>query len=162
MTENGTRARRRKEILKGIDAGLDAGVVGLLGANGAGKTTLIRCLTGIYDLDGGKVEYEQVKFLPYRIQSPVLYEKAKQVACKTIGEENIIRPASRGLGGEDFGYLSRQKPCFFTFFGCKPADKDSVPPVHNSKFLLPNESMEAPIRFTIQFVLDNMNGIEGL
>lgn len=48
----------RKEILKGIDAGLDAGVVGLLGANGAGKTTLIRCLTGIYDLDGGKVEYE--------------------------------------------------------------------------------------------------------
>ena len=117
---------------------------------------------GVALTSGGKVEYEQVKFLPYRVQSPVLYEKAKQAARKTIGEENIIRPSTRGLGGEDFGYLSRQKPCFFSFFGCKPADKASVPPVHNSKFVLPNESMEAPIRFTIQFVLDNMNGIAGL
>lgn len=48
----------RREILKGIDAELDAGVVGLLGANGAGKTTIIRCLTGIYDLDAGTVAYE--------------------------------------------------------------------------------------------------------
>ena len=48
----------RKEILKGIDAELEAGVVGLLGANGAGKTTIIRCLTGIYDLDAGTVAYE--------------------------------------------------------------------------------------------------------
>ena len=48
----------RREILKGIDAELEAGVVGLLGANGAGKTTIIRCLTGIYDLDAGTVAYE--------------------------------------------------------------------------------------------------------
>ncbi|MFR1758106.1 MAG: ATP-binding cassette domain-containing protein [Christensenellaceae bacterium] len=44
----------RREILKGIDAELEAGVVGLLGANGAGKTTIIRCLTGIYDLTPGR------------------------------------------------------------------------------------------------------------
>jgi ABC-2 type transport system ATP-binding protein len=45
-------------ILKSVSARLDAQVVGLLGANGAGKTTLIRCLTGIYDLDGGSIAYE--------------------------------------------------------------------------------------------------------
>ena len=117
---------------------------------------------GVALTSGGKVEYERVKFLPYRIQNPVLYQKAKESAARSLGEDQIIRPATRGLGGEDFGYLTRQKPCFFTFFGCKPADKESVPPVHNSKFLLPNESMEAPIRYTIQFVLDNMFGIEGL
>ena len=47
----------RKEILKGISAELNTGIVGLLGANGAGKTTLIRCLTGIYDVNGGEVAY---------------------------------------------------------------------------------------------------------
>ena len=45
-------------ILKSVNARLDAQVVGLLGANGAGKTTMIRCLTGIYDLDGGSISYE--------------------------------------------------------------------------------------------------------
>lgn len=48
----------KKLILKGISADLEPQVVGLLGANGAGKTTLIRCLTGIYDLDKGEVDYE--------------------------------------------------------------------------------------------------------
>ena len=117
---------------------------------------------GVALTSGGQVEYERVKLLPYRIQNARLHQKARETGLRVLGEENVIRPTTRGLGGEDFGYLTRQKPCYFTFFGCKPADKPSVPPVHNSKFLLPNESMEAPIRFTIQFVLDNMAGIEGL
>ena len=117
---------------------------------------------GVAYVSGGKVEYERVKLLPYRIQSKVLYEKAKETVVRVLGEDKFYRPAKRGLGGEDFGYLSRQKPCFFSFFGCKPLDKETVPPVHNCNFNLPNESMEAPIKFTINFVLDNMNGIEGL
>ena len=116
---------------------------------------------GVALTSGGRVEYERVKLLPYRIQNPILHEKARQTALQVLGEENVIRPANRGLGGEDFGYLSRQKPCYFTFFGCRPG-AETVPPVHNSKFYLPAESMAAPIKYTIQFVLDNMNGIEGL
>jgi amidohydrolase len=116
---------------------------------------------GVALVSGGRVEYERLKFLPYRVQSVILHEKARETALRVLGEENVIRPANRGLGGEDFGYLSRQKPCYFTFFGCKPGE-ESVPPVHNSKFYLPAESMIAPINYTIRFVLDNMHGIEGL
>lgn len=46
------KAFRRKEILHGIDAVLENGVYGLLGANGAGKTTLMRCITGYYQYKG--------------------------------------------------------------------------------------------------------------
>jgi amidohydrolase len=117
---------------------------------------------GVALTSGGKVEYERTKLLPYRIQNATLHEKARETGLRVLGEENVVRPATRGLGGEDFGYLTRKKPCYFTFFGCKPADKETVPPVHNSKFCLPNESMIAPIDFTIRFVLDHMLGIEGL
>ncbi|MCI7060666.1 MAG: ATP-binding cassette domain-containing protein [Lachnospiraceae bacterium] len=46
------KAFRHKEILHGIDAVLENGVYGLLGANGAGKTTLMRCITGYYQYKG--------------------------------------------------------------------------------------------------------------
>ena len=117
---------------------------------------------GVALTSGGKVEYERVKFLPYRVQNPALYKKMLETGKRVLGEDKIVRPATRGLGGEDFGFFSRVKPCFFTFFGCKPVGKDTVPPVHNSKFYLPAESFEAPLKLHIHFVLDNMNGIEGL
>ncbi len=115
---------------------------------------------GVALTSGGKVEYERMKFMPYRLNNTKVYEKAKETAERVLGKENVVRPASRGLGGEDFGYLSRLKPCLFTFFGCKPADKETVPPVHNGSFHLPNESMEAPILYTLNFVLDHMGGFE--
>ena len=57
----------KKEILKDIDLTLEPGVIGLLGANGAGKTTLIRCLTGIYDLDGGEITYNGEKIAKSKV-----------------------------------------------------------------------------------------------
>ena len=115
---------------------------------------------GVALTSGGRVEYERVKFLPYRIQNPILYQKAKATAERVLGADNVIRPQTRGLGGEDFGYLSRQKPCFFTFFGTKPVDVPVVPPVHNSKYYMDETSFEAPLKLHINFILDYMEGIE--
>ncbi|KFE35453.1 sugar ABC transporter ATP-binding protein [Thioclava atlantica] len=39
-------------------------VHGLLGENGAGKSTLIKCLTGAYARDGGKIELDGVEISP--------------------------------------------------------------------------------------------------
>ena len=117
---------------------------------------------GVALTSGGRVEYERVKFLPYRVQNPVLHQKARETAARVLGEDKIIRPKTRGLGGEDFGFFSRVKPCYFTFFGTKPVGVESVPPVHNSKFSLDESSFEAPLKLHIGFVLDNMMGIEGL
>ena len=111
---------------------------------------------------GGRAEYEHIKRMPYRINNAKLYEKAYETACRVIGEENILSQPVRMLGGEDFGYLTRKKPCLYTQFGSKPLGTEPVSPNHNARFILPNESMETPIRFFIQFVKDHMNGIEGL
>lgn len=35
-------------------------VYALLGPNGAGKTTLLRCLTNLYPLDGGEINFNGV------------------------------------------------------------------------------------------------------
>lgn len=45
------------KILKSIDMQLDKKTYGLLGPNGAGKTTLMRCITGLYPLSAGKIEF---------------------------------------------------------------------------------------------------------
>lgn len=108
---------------------------------------------------GCKIEFEKVKFLPYRINNSVLYNKVKAVAEKLAGTENVFRPERRGLGGEDFGYLTRKKPCLFVNFGGKDPAGTKIP-VHTTKFDIHPDSYAAPIDLVTGFVFDNMNGIE--
>ena len=47
------------EVLKGVDLSVEAGsVVGLVGDNGAGKSTLMKCITGLYKADEGRVTFD--------------------------------------------------------------------------------------------------------
>ena len=109
---------------------------------------------------GCKIEYEHVKLLPYRKTSPVLFKKIWDLGEKLFGEGCMSKPARRGLGGEDFGYLTRKKPCLFISFGVKDPAAEKGIPVHTTKFDIHPDSYAAPLDLIYNFVLENMNGID--
>ena len=108
---------------------------------------------------GGRAEYERVKLLPYRVNHPVLYQKLYESAAKRLGADKIHRP-TRSLGGEDFGYLSRLKPCCYMLFGIRPVGVPKVSPVHTNTFDIDPDSYAAPIEVMTGFVFDHMDGID--
>ena len=58
-TENLSKAFEDKMVLKGVKMQInDGSICGLVGSNGAGKSTLIRCISGVYTPDEGKVNFE--------------------------------------------------------------------------------------------------------
>ena len=52
---NLTKKFKGKVALNDINIELNNCVYGMLGENGAGKTTLMRCISGLYDYDSGKI-----------------------------------------------------------------------------------------------------------
>lgn len=46
-------------ILRNITFTIEPGsIFGLIGPNGSGKSTLLRCITGIYKMDAGIIEFD--------------------------------------------------------------------------------------------------------
>lgn len=56
--KNVTKSFRKKQVLIDINYKFENGIYGVLGPNGAGKTTLIRCITQLYNLNSGKILYD--------------------------------------------------------------------------------------------------------
>lgn len=55
---NKSYGNSKKKIISDINLQVKAGTIhGLIGENSAGKTTLIKCMVGIYDIDGGEILY---------------------------------------------------------------------------------------------------------
>lgn len=47
------------KVLHGVNLSVAPGeVVGLVGDNGAGKSTLMKCLTGVYSVDQGRILFD--------------------------------------------------------------------------------------------------------
>lgn len=113
---------------------------------------------GIAKMNGGEAKVTVNKFLPYVLNNKTVIGKINESAAKILGEENIL-PYIRGLGGEDFGFLSRKKPCGIFRLGTRK-DESTGYALHTVKFDLDEQAMESGVKIFVQFVLDNMNGIE--
>lgn len=113
---------------------------------------------GIAAIHGGQAKVTVNKLLPYVINHPEVKKRVEDAAAKIIGAENIL-PKPRGMGGEDFAFLSRKKPAMQFQLGCKIKDRPFYP-VHNVHFDMDERCMEVAAKIFLQFILDNMNGFE--
>ncbi|MFI3301968.1 MAG: ATP-binding cassette domain-containing protein [Rikenellaceae bacterium] len=70
---------RENNVLKDISVEFDAGKTNLIiGKSGSGKTVLLKCLVGLYDIDGGDIFYDDTHFSS-------LDFKARKAIRKDIG-----------------------------------------------------------------------------
>jgi len=116
--------------------------------------------TGIAAIHGGSAKVTVNKLLPYVLNNEKMVEAVRQTATKLLGEA-WVHEAGRGLGGEDFGYLSRKKPCAFYYLG---AHADDVPgsdkPLHSAFVDFDERCVPYGIDLFTQFVLDHQDGIQ--
>lgn len=108
---------------------------------------------------GGTIAFhENVKALPL-INHPVISQKALEAAGKTVGEENLVEMPIK-LSSEDFSFYTSKKPGAFIRLGTRNAAKGCTTLPHNNDFMLDEDALENGSKLCVQFVLDNMDGIE--
>lgn len=112
---------------------------------------------GIAAIHGGSARVTVNKFLPYVYNHPTAMKMLVDSAAEVIGKENILY-GKRPMGGEDFGYLSRKKPCAFFHIGTRGENPNTAAPGHSVNFDI-DEGVFAGFRqIMVQFVLDHMGG----
>lgn len=119
-------------------------------------TKICQCIA---EMHGGEAKLTVNKFLPYVHNDPIVTEKLEKAAAKVVGAENISEQV-RGMGGEDFAFISRVKPSVQFMLGVKTPGTEKAYPVHNVRFNPDESGMAVGIEVFLQFVLDNQNGID--
>jgi amidohydrolase len=118
-----------------------------------------KIIDAIAETAGGRAEYVQKKHYPMVNNHPVITEKIREAAEKVLGEGKII-PKAQGMGGEDFSYFANLKPGCMFHLGTGNVEKGYTVGLHNGKFMIDESALELGVKIFIQFVLDNMNGID--
>ena len=108
---------------------------------------------------GGRIEFhENAKALPV-INHPVVTQKALEAAGKILGEDKLVEMPMK-LSSEDFSFYLSKKPGAFIRLGTRNEEKGCVTLPHNNDFLLDEDALENGSKLCVQFVLDNMEGME--
>ena len=129
--------------------------------DGVTQKILDRCTEicqGIAAMNGGEAKVTVNKLLPYVHNDPIVAERIRAAAGKVLGEENVLEK-DRGLGGEDFAFFSRVKPCTMFSLGSGSSPETKIP-VHNVHMDIDERCMQVAVDVFVQFVMDNMNGID--
>ncbi len=90
---------------------------------------------------------------------PNISKLVKAAAVKVVGEENTVEAEMR-LGAEDFAFYGEKAPATFFRLGNYNEEKGCVAAAHNSDFKVDDDVLHLGAETFVQFVLDNMNGIE--
>lgn len=96
--ENITKSFGAKQVLKGIDLGVESGrALGLLGRNGAGKTTMIRIIMQVFSADCGRVLLDGKPLDINQVRIGYLPEERGLYPKKVILEQLLYFAALRGV-----------------------------------------------------------------
>ena len=107
---------------------------------------------------GSIVFHEDTKALPL-CNDPLVSQQVLTSAAKIVGQENIVTMPEK-LSSEDFSFYVSQKPGAFLRLGTRNEEKSCVTLPHNNDFMLDEDALPLGSRIFVQFVLDNMGGIE--
>lgn len=114
---------------------------------------------GVAAMNGGSAKVTVNKLLPYMDNDETVTKEVYRSAATAIGEENI-KPRARKLGGEDFGFLARKKPCVMFRLGTKvDSDPATSGALHSTKVKFDDGCFETGLKVMTQFVLDHMEGL---
>ena len=119
-----------------------------------------KIINSVAEISGGTAEYIQGKHYPIVMNNELIMKKLEESALKVVGEENIKPRLARGMGGEDFAYFAKVKPGGMYRLGIRNIEKGCTAGLHNSKFMIDEAALKVGSDIFVQFVLDNMNGID--
>ena len=122
-------------------------------------TRIRQIAEGVATMSFGTAKVTVNKHLPYVLNHPVVRQKLDEAAAKVLGADNVLLKV-QGMGGEDFSFMSRKKPSVQFNIGCQMKDPELRYPVHNPKFQMDEDCLAVGVKVFLQFVLDNMHGID--
>ena len=115
---------------------------------------------------GGSFEYVERTYDPKVVNNRIINERVIAAATAVVGKDRVTntnRPdKEKNMGGEDFSFYSRLKPACMFHTGIRNEEKGCIYGGHTDMYKLDEDVMEDASRVIVRFVLDNMNGIEGI
>ena len=104
-----------------------------------------------------KVETDLKCFVVYN--NPYISDLVLSSAAKVVGEDNIVNMPEK-LSSEDFSQYLTKKPGVFIRLGTRNEAKGCTTLPHNNDFMIDEDAFEKGTDTCVQFVLDNMHGID--
>lgn len=108
---------------------------------------------------GGQVKVNDVLKAHVVYNDPIISEKIIESAIKVVGEDKIAEVPKK-MSSEDFSYFLTKKPGVFFRLGTSNPEKGVVGLVHNSNFMIDEDALPIGSQVFVQFVIDNMKGID--
>ena len=118
-----------------------------------------KIINSVAEISGGRAEFVEGKHYPIVNNHEGLTELVRASLSKVVGAENIFL-RQQAMGGEDFSYFANEKPGCMFHLGVRNEELGYTVAVHNGKFMIDERALEIGVSAFIQFVLDNMNGID--
>lgn len=119
-----------------------------------------KIIASVADSAGGEAKFVESKHYPIVYNDEVVAEKVRAAAERVVGREHLLPKNTRGMGGEDFAYFANFKPgCMFRL-GVSNAECGFGGMLHNGNLLLDEDALEVGVNIFVQFIIDNMNGID--